>query len=101
MPRYEIEEGKFIRVAYGNTGDTGVFLSVYDKRLKYDPEHSVQVNAVSEGIQAGGDGCYLDLQTGTGWTGFGQRVDETMTQWQPTFVAMAHQRNKSQCSPLA
>ena len=74
MPRYEREEGKFIRVAYGVADPSGVFLSVYDKRLKYDPKHSVQVNAVTEGIEAGGNGCYLDLRTGP--HGFGQRVDD-------------------------
>lgn len=32
MPRYEHNEGKFIRVAYGVADHSGVFLSVYDKR---------------------------------------------------------------------
>ena len=40
MPRYEIiREG--IRAAYGNTGDTGVFLSVYeDEQLRYETKES-------------------------------------------------------------
>jgi hypothetical protein len=40
MPRFEID-GDPIRVAYGyNLPRPGVFLSVYDKRLTYDPNAS-------------------------------------------------------------
>lgn len=77
MPRYEIP-GDPIRVVYGLDDLTGVFLSVYDKRLEYDPSESRRVNAVTEafGVQDGG-GSYFDLHTGR--AGVGIRVDdETM-----------------------
>ena len=46
--RFEIKDGP-IRVAYGyNDLFGGVFLSVYDERLKFDANSSSDVNAVTE-----------------------------------------------------
>lgn len=75
MPRFEIIEiDDPIRVAFGFADGSGVFLSVYDKRLEYDPNATGQVNAVTESIGGlDGGGSYLDLYTGL--TGFGQQVD--------------------------
>ena len=88
MPRYEIQD-KFLRVAYGVADNSGVFLSVYDSRLKYDPKQSHQVNAVTESFQSG-EGCYLDLHTGP--IGFGQRVDDdTMATYLRRFGASEDQ----------
>lgn len=74
MPRFAIE-GDPIRVAFGYDDPVGVFLSVYDKRLGYDPNATSNVNAVTEaiGVHDGG-GSYFDLHTGP--TGFGIRVDD-------------------------
>lgn len=76
MPRYEIHDGDNIRVTFGVTDDDAsrVFLSVYDNRIKYDPYASAGVNKVAECIQCSGDGCFLDLHTGS--NGFGHRVDD-------------------------
>lgn len=75
MVRYTIE-GSPINVAYGYDDVTGVFLSVYDRRLKYDANASAEVNNVFQncgvlGLESG-DGAYLDLHTGE--TGFGIKV---------------------------
>ena len=84
MPRFTIE-GDPIHVAFGYDEDPngpGVFLSVFDNRLCYDPNATSSVNAVTEsiGVKDGG-GSYFDLHTGR--FGFGVRVDhETMA----TFV---------------
>eukprot|EP00438_Fugacium_kawagutii_P031551 Skav227283 [mRNA] locus=scaffold4796:29191:29415:+ [translate_table: standard] len=55
MPRFEIPEGDHITVAYGYDDAIGysVFLSVYDKRLMYDPQASREVNEIAEQIEAG------------------------------------------------
>jgi hypothetical protein len=72
MPRYEIK-GSQISVAYGTDAMTGVFLSVYDSRLKYNETASEEVNSIASRIGAGdGGGCYFDLHTGMG--GFGHKV---------------------------
>lgn len=70
--------GDPISVAYGYDGVTGVFLSVTDKRLAYNPDSSKKVNAVTESVGVGdGGGSYFSLHTGT--HGFGTKVDdETM-----------------------
>jgi hypothetical protein len=72
MTRFEIED-THTTTAYGTDPVTGVFLSVYDKRLAYDPNASKEVNAISEqiGVQDG-SGNYFDLHTGK--QGFGLRV---------------------------
>ena len=76
MTRFVIE-GDPIHIAYGSDGITGVFLSVCDKHLKFDPSATDAVNAVTENM-GGGGGSYLDPHTGI--SGFGTRVDdETMT----------------------
>ena len=74
MVRFEIE-GDPIKIAYGADPISGVFLSVYDKRLKYDSNASDAVNAVTEsiGVKDGG-GSYFDLHTGS--TGFRIKVDD-------------------------
>ena len=60
MPRFEIE-GYPIQVAYGYDFPTpGVFLSVVDKRLKYDASASDEVNAITEQI-----GVYNRIQQST------------------------------------
>ena len=78
MPRFEIA-GDPASVAYGyDEGLSNVFLSCFDKRLKFDSDASDQANAVTEGIGSGdGGGCYFELHTGV--YGFGAKVDhETM-----------------------
>ncbi|KAL7572483.1 hypothetical protein ACA910_000311 [Epithemia clementina (nom. ined.)] len=74
MPRFTIE-GDPIRMAYGFDKRSGVFLSVYDKRLKYNSDASREVNKVTEaiGVKDGG-GSYFDLHTGR--HGFGLKVDD-------------------------
>lgn len=68
MVRYTIE-GSPIHIAYGYDKMTGVFLSVYDDRLKYDPNASDEINNFLEnsspvsGLMSG-DGSYFDLHTG-------------------------------------
>ena len=76
--------GDPISVAYGY-GITGVFLSVFDKRLEYDPISSREVNAVAESIGVGdGGGSYFDLHTGS--HGFGIKVDhDTMATYLKRF----------------
>lgn len=75
MVRYTIE-GSPIKVCYGYDEFTGVFLTVYDDRLKYQPNASAEVNEVFENSSvsglASGDGAYLDMHTGAG--GFGYKV---------------------------
>lgn len=75
MVRYTIE-GSPIHIAYGYDELTGVFLSVYDNRLKYDPNASDEINNVFEKCEVSGlksgDGCYLDFHTGS--AGFGTKV---------------------------
>ena len=68
MPRFEIE-GDPIRVVFGIDEVTGVFLSVFDRRLEYDSAATKAVNDVttSIGVQDSG-GSYFDLHTGS--TGF-------------------------------
>jgi hypothetical protein len=85
MPHFVIE-GDPIHIAYGfDPTFSGVFLSVYDNRLKYDPDASKKVNDATESISSnGGGGCYLDLHTGI--SGFGQRVnDVTMSTYLKRF----------------
>lgn len=62
-------------MAYGYSELSGVFLSVFDKRLMYDENATKEVNAVSEaiGVKDGG-GSYFDLHTGL--AGFGFKVDD-------------------------
>ena len=82
--RYEIK-GDPISIAYGDSESSGVFLSVYDQRLRYDGNSTSNVNAVTEkiGVHDGG-GSYFDLHTGA--YGFGIRVDdETMTTYLKRF----------------
>ena len=73
-----IIDGAPISVAYGVDQFSGVFLLVCDKRLKYDPKASDEVNAVTNSIGIGdGGGSYFDLHTGA--RGFGSKVnDQTM-----------------------
>ena len=47
MPRFEIA-GDPVSVAYGYD-ENNVFLSCFDKRLKFDPDAPDQVNAVTHG----------------------------------------------------
>lgn len=61
-------EGSPISVTYGYDEKTGVYLSAYDDRLKYDYAASEEVNNVFLncgvlGLQSG-DGAYLDMHTG-------------------------------------
>lgn len=75
MVRYEIP-GSPISVGYGYDHCNGVFLSVFDSRLKYDKHATDEVNAVTEsiGVRDGG-GSYFDLHTGE--NGFGLKVDHS------------------------
>lgn len=68
-------EGDPISVAFGSDTVAGVFLSVFDRRLEYDPSSTPEVNAVTEkiGVRDGG-GSYFDLHTGD--FGFGIKVDD-------------------------
>lgn len=60
--------GSPFHIAYGFDKVEGVFLSVYDDRLGYDPNASDEINNVfAESPRYGlesGEGCYLDLYTG-------------------------------------
>lgn len=63
-------EGSPINISYGYEKMTGVFLAVYDNRLKYDPNASDEINNVFLrcgviGLQSG-DGAYLDMHTAEG-----------------------------------
>ena len=63
----------------------GVFLSVYDERLKFDANSSSDVNAVTEKIgRKDGGGCYFDLHTGPNRDGF-KVDDETMATYLKRF----------------
>lgn len=70
--RQVIDQGP-IEIAYGKDRATGIFLSVYDKRLEYFPGATAEVNKVCKehGIKTG-EGAYFDLHTGHG--GFGSKV---------------------------
>jgi len=74
MTRFETP-GDPIRVAYGCDDVTGVFLSVMDKRLKFDSGATEAVNRVTEaiGTHDGGGSCF-DLHRGQ--RGFGVKVDD-------------------------
>lgn len=67
MVRYTIE-GSPIHISYGYDESTGVFLSAYDNRLKYNRNASDEINNVFQNCGvfglASGDGAYLDLHTG-------------------------------------
>lgn len=90
MPRFEkkIESSSHISIAYGSDDALGgVFLSVYDDRLKYDENASKEVNQVTElvGVCDGG-GSYFDLHTCR--SGSGHKVsNETMTVYLKRFGA--------------
>jgi len=77
MVRYEIK-GQNITVAYGLDHVHGAFLSVFDKRLRYDDTASDKVNSI--GLNIGpkdGGGGYFDFDTDD--YGFGMKVSkETM-----------------------
>ena len=76
MPRFEIK-GDPISIAYGvcEQISSGVFISVYDRRLETDSNASDEVNQVAfdVGVHDGG-GSYFDLHTGQ--TGFGKKVSK-------------------------
>ena len=76
MPRYTIQsEDSPISIAYGSDDSTDYFLSVFDKRLKYDSNASDEVNKVTEKIGVcDGGGSYFDLHTGH--VGFGHKVSK-------------------------
>jgi hypothetical protein len=77
MTRFVIDDGGPIHIAYGF--NSPVFLSVSDRRLKYETSATKGVNAVTEaiGVKDGG-GSYFDLHTSK-VGGFGVQVDdETM-----------------------
>ena len=77
MPRFELVDDS-ITVSYGYEDACNVFLSVSDKRLRYDASASPAVNDVTREVGCGdGDGCFFEIHTGS--VGFGQKVDnETM-----------------------
>lgn len=72
MVRHTIA-GSPINIGYGYDHITGVFLSVYDNRLKYDRNATDEINNVFQNCNvfglSSGDGAYLDLHTGE--NGFG------------------------------
>ena len=68
--RYEINRHQ-LAVAYGDDHATGIFLSVGDTRLEYNPGANQEVNKITEKIN-GGNGVYFDLHTGI--SGFGYKV---------------------------
>jgi hypothetical protein len=71
MTRYTID-GSPISVAYGDDKLSGVFLSVYDDRLKYDESAIDEVNDLVE--EKHNSGSYFDLHTGV--IGFGYKVSK-------------------------
>ena len=75
----DTKSGDPLEMAFGYEDDPGlanVFLSVYDKRLRYDAASSAAVNAVTEKAGDGdGGGCYLSLRTGK--YGIGVPVDDS------------------------
>jgi hypothetical protein len=74
MVRFEIEDNTPIRVAYGHDEFTGFFISVYDARLKWDPNNDEALNGLLESLYIGdGGGSYFDAHTGPG--GFGKKID--------------------------
>lgn len=74
MTRYIIE-GSPISVAYGVDHFNGIFLSVYDDRLKYDESASDEVNSILLRNHSVGGGSYFELHTGE--MGFGHRVSKS------------------------
>jgi hypothetical protein len=80
-----------LRCLYGFDEFHGVFLSVFDKRLKYNSEATAEVNRVTESIGVNdGGGSYLDLHTGQ--TGFGRKVDDlTMATFLKRYGVTDHQ----------
>lgn len=72
MVRYTID-GSPINIAYGYESATGVFLTVYDNRLKFNADAPAEVNSVFDnsnqsGLQSG-DGAYVELRTGESGAG--------------------------------
>ena len=60
MPRFELVDDS-ITVSYGYEDACNVFLSVSDKRLRYDASASPAVNDVTRGVGCGdGDGCFFE-----------------------------------------
>ncbi|KAG4080650.1 hypothetical protein HA402_013180 [Bradysia odoriphaga] len=67
MVKYTID-GSPINVAYGYDDATGVFLTVYDNRLKFNADESAELNTAFSncklpGVESG-EGAYLQLYTG-------------------------------------
>ncbi|KAI7861615.1 hypothetical protein K492DRAFT_139302 [Lichtheimia hyalospora FSU 10163] len=73
MVRYELQQNN-ITVAYGHDELTGLFLSVYDKRLIWDEKNTDEANKICDKISEDGGGSYLKLHTGE--VGFGYKVDK-------------------------
>lgn len=73
MVRYELQQNNII-VAYGHDHLTGLFLSVYDKRLMWNEENTDEANEICDKISEDGGGSYLKLHTGE--IGFGYRVEK-------------------------
>jgi len=77
-----------------SVGRPRVFLSVFDSRLKYNPNYSDEVNRVTESIGVcDGGGSYFNLHTGS--NGFGIKVDDkTMAVYLKRFGVPADQINE-------
>jgi len=74
MPRFRID-GDPISIAYGYEHSldlANIYLSVFDKRLRYDSTASEDVNSVAEQV-GNGEGSYFNLRTGS--CGSGIQVD--------------------------
>jgi hypothetical protein len=79
MVRYEIKQNN-ITIAYGFDKITGLFLSIYDKRLEWEEDNTDEINAICEKISEDGGGCYLSMYTSG--IGFGHKVNkETIIQF--------------------
>jgi hypothetical protein len=76
MTRHELVDGH-ISVTYGCDHVTGFFLSIEDRRLRYESSADKAVNDVTESIGIkDGSGSYFDLHTGP--AGFGIKVTNTV-----------------------
>lgn len=62
MVRFEIKQDN-INIAYGYDEFTGLFLSIFDKRLEWSENNTNEVNDICNRIFSDGGGCYLSLYT--------------------------------------